>query len=290
MNLREALAGARERLSASGSDEAGIEAEVLLRHALGVTRATLLASLAQRLSAADMGAFENLVVRRLAGEPLAYITGSREFYGLEFEVTPATLIPRPETEMLVEAVIKLALPLEAPRIADVGAGSGAIAVAVALALPRASVFATDISGAAIDVARRNAARHGAAARISFRRGDLLTPLDRPVDVIAANLPYVTEADWQALPASIREYEPRQALASGADGLDAIRALLRQAPSYLAPGGAVVLEFGIGQARAIEAAARAALPRAAVEIRADFAAIPRLLVARLPVFVKYRANS
>jgi release factor glutamine methyltransferase len=302
--LREALLSARERLRASGSDEAEIEAGILVRHALGLERATFLRVLFEPISPPEAEAIDRVLRRRFEGEPVAYITGGREFYGLEFSVTPAVLIPRPETEMLVEAATAVgqsgnrARPdgdreapavrgdalkgrTDAPVIVDVGTGSGAIAVSLARALPDALVYAMDVSADAILVARENARNHGVERRIVFRRGDLLEPLDTEVDLIAANLPYVTERDWQQLPASIREHEPRLALASGDDGLEAIRALLNQAPRYLRPGGAMLLEFGIGQASAIEMLARTAFPGAAVDVRSDFAGIPRLLVVRLP---------
>jgi release factor glutamine methyltransferase len=275
--LREALSGARDRLRAGASDEPDLEAEVLLRHVLTLDRAAFLRQLSDPMSEADVEAYELALGRRLAGEPTAYITGTREFYGLDFRVTPAVLIPRPETEMLVEAVVDRSRRTERLRIADIGTGSGAIAVSLAKALPQATLYATDLSAGALAVARDNAAANCVEQRISFRRGDLLEPLDARVDVIAANLPYVTENDWRALPREIRKHEPRLALASGVDGLDAIRALLLQAPRYLERGGAIFLEFGIGQDEAIQASAREHFPSASIETRRDFAGIPRLLV-------------
>ena len=162
---------------------------------------------------------------------------------------------------------------------DVGTGSGAIAICLAKELPSALIYATDISADALAVAKQNAERHGVASRISLRRGDLLEPIETKVDIIVANLPYVTEADWQQLPREIRAHEPRGALASGTDGLDAVRALLRQAPRYLHPGGAVYLEFGIGQAGAIQEIARHGFPVADIAVQEDFGGIPRLLTVR-----------
>jgi release factor glutamine methyltransferase len=275
---REALLSARERLRASGSDEPEIEAEVLLRHALNVDRATFLALLQEPISDAELQAYERVLNRRFEGEPTAYITGTREFYGLDFEVTPAVLIPRPETEMLVEAVIAdVKARGGSADIVDVGTGSGAIAVSLATRLLEASIIATDVSAEALAVASRNAKRHAVDGRIRFIEGDLLAPLTAPVDVIAANLPYVTEGDWRDLPREIREHEPRIALTGGEDGLDLIRRLLTAAPPSLNKRGSIYLEFGVGEELAIQEAAREHFPSARVDVRDDFAGIPRLLV-------------
>ncbi len=284
--LRQALLEARDRLSAGGIEDAELEADVLLRYVLGdVSRASLFQRLGDAIDAATAARYETLLARRLAHEPSAYITGRREFYGLEFAVTPDVLIPRPETETLVEAVIGLAktLPptLRGPLIADVGTGSGAIAVALAVSLPRAEIWATDASYAALRVAASNVRRHGVERRVALRHGDLLLPLDRRVDVIVANLPYVSTQDWSHLEPELREHEPRLALDGGSDGLDLIEALLRQAPRYLRPHGAVVLEFALGQEDAVERLARASLPGASVRVLDDLTHRPRALVAQCP---------
>ena len=303
--LRAAGRAARDRLLAAGviedEVEAEIEAEVLLRYALetsapesgdgpparrvsapgrGVTRSALYARYEDAIEPQVAEQFEALVTRRLGREPSAYITGRREFYGLEFKVTPDVLIPRPETEQVVESALKLARyePQRARlRIADIGTGSGAIAVSLAKALPRAEVSATDISRAALGVAAENARRHGVERRIAFRAGHLLTPLHDYVDLIVANLPYVTTADWSRLEPELREHEPRLALDGGSDGLDLIRDLLRQAPRYLRPGGHVLLEIGEGQVEPLAAFIRDALPpRTLWNAETDFAGIPRVL--------------
>jgi release factor glutamine methyltransferase len=246
--------------------------------------------------------FESLLARRLAHEPTAYITGTREFWAHDFEVTPDVLIPRPETELLVSTAYKwisgssghwTTYPLPASSqfflqsgrqrtdsacIVDVGTGSGAIAVALALQLPAVTVIATDVSWPALAVAKRNARRHDIDGRIRFRHGDLLLPVDTYVDLIVANLPYVPTADWRALEPEVCDYEPALALDGGEDGLDLVRSLFHQAPRYLRPDGAICIEFGDGQAEAVAELALSSLPGADVQILDDFAGIPRVLIA------------
>jgi release factor glutamine methyltransferase len=287
ISLRSAYLHARDRLQAAEIDEAPIEAEVLLRHALStggieVTRAELFKGFEEPLEAALLAGLEALVERRLAHEPSAYITGHREFYGLDLLVTPDVLIPRPETETLVEAVLSLAETSTPQRltVVDVGTGSGAIAVALASALRRAEVYATDVSLSAPRVAESNAHRPAVERRVRFLHGDLLLPLRTYVDFVVANLPYVTTGDWQALPKELHDHEPRLALDGGDGGLSVIRALLHQAPRYLRPGGSVLLEFGDGQAAAVLQLAHASLPAASCRIMNDLGGRPRVLVAML----------
>ena len=288
MTLREALTGARNRLQSAGVFNSDLEAEALLRHVLQLDRAGLFQRLQDPLEPAAESLYEVAIQRRLSAEPTAYIVGHREFYGLDFEVTTATLIPRPETEHLVEAIIELAQASPAspssqgrhignPRIADVGTGSGAVAVALARELPLAEIFALEVSSEALEVARRNALRHRVRDRIDFRHGDLLEPLDQPVDLIAANLPYVTYDDWTALPPELHDYEPQIAFDGGADGMDLIRRLIVQAPAYLRPSGAICLEFGAAQAEPLQAAALATFGGAELQVRNDLAGLPRVLV-------------
>lgn len=286
--LGHSLRAARGRLHAAGIEDAEIEAELILREALreagGDTRSW--AYLFQRLNEipteSQTRKLDALLARRLAREPSAYITGQREFRGLELSVTPDVLIPRPETELLVDQglAVLAAMPSQRPPIvADIGTGSGAVAIAMALERPDTFVLGTDVSWAALAVARRNAERHGVQRRIDFRHGDLLQPVHDYVDLIVANLPYVTTGDWAGLAPELREHEPRLALDGGNDGLDPIRALLHQAPSYLRPSGAVCLEFGIGQRDAIIAAAASAFPHASIDVLDDFGGIPRVLTVR-----------
>jgi release factor glutamine methyltransferase len=264
------------------SDEASLEAELLLCHALSID----LARLYQRLNdpiGDSVKTFGGYLDRRCAHEPTPYIIGRREFFGLDFEVSPAALIPRPETETLVEAVIDFAneqlhgVPF---TMADIGVGCGTIAVAVAEALPDARVIAVDESTHALALASRNAERHGLAGRIDFRCGDLLDPLGEPVDIIAANLPYVTTADWAKLPPEIRDHEPRAALDGGTDGLRVIERLLREAPAHLRAGGALFAEIGDDQGGAAAKIARQTFPSAGVDVLPDLSGRDRLLVIKV----------
>jgi release factor glutamine methyltransferase len=246
---------------------------------LGIDRVHLYERLQEPISPDARTGFQALLERRLAREPVAYITGHREFFGLDFEVSPAALIPRPETETLVELVLAFARERYANAqitIADVGVGAGTIAVAAARELPNTRIIATDVSSATLDLARRNAHRHGVADRIDFRLGDILAPLDGPVDVIAANPPYVTTEQWEAMPPEIREHEPRTALDGGRDGLDVIRRLLAEAPRYLDTGGALFCEIGDWQGDAARELASAAFPGARIEVRPDLTGRDRVL--------------
>ncbi|HXH23299.1 MAG TPA: peptide chain release factor N(5)-glutamine methyltransferase [Dehalococcoidia bacterium] len=281
MTIAETLADARRRLEAGGIEDAAIEAEVLLRHALGLSREEMLSGLRDGISGEATCRFEAMLSRRLAHEPTAYIVGRREFFGIDFEVTRATLIPRPETELLVEAAVALGKARSrirrGPVFADIGTGCGAIAVALAMNVARSDVHAVDVSPEALEVARRNAQRHGVADRVYFHRGHLLTPLPEYVDVVVANLPYVTSGEWQRLPPEIRDHEPRSALDGGPDGLDLVRELLREAPRYLRPRGCVVIEFGAGQAEAVREAARQSFPGYRLETLPDLAGLDRALI-------------
>jgi len=262
VKLAQALHEATEALRAAGIEDAWLEAEVLLRHTLDLDRAHLYARLQEDLSGGDQAVFHSLLARRLAHEPTAYIVGQREFYGLDLETTPAALIPRPETEILVQEALARACHRERLLIVDVGTGNGAIAVALAVHLPQAALVAIDLSREALALAVRNARRHGVESRISFLQADLLAPLAQPADLIVANLPYVCSGDWEALPPEIREHEPRVALDGGPDGLREIERLLEEVPSYLRPGGSILVELGPSQAAPALALARRCFPGAA----------------------------
>jgi len=280
-----ALRDAEARLRAAGiDDDARLEAEVLLCHALGVSREQLFARLREPI-ADRRDAFEALLRRRLAREPTAYIVGHKEFYGLDLACTPDALIPRPETELLVDEAIGW-LSAEKPGtrnkeqgrlVADVGAGSGAIAVAVRA--PKIRVVAVDLSRPALALAHHNAGAHGVAGRVTLLQGDLLSALRGPFDLIAANLPYVPTHLYERLPPEIREHEPEAALHAGRLGTSLIEALLQQAPELLRPGGLLLAEHAWNQGRRLREAARAAFPDAAIETKRDLAGHERLLVVR-----------
>lgn len=275
------LRAAAERLSAAEVDSPRLVAEALLAHTLRLSRTQLLAHLERVPTAGQIVAYETLIHRCEAGEPLAYVLGRREFYGLDFVVDARVLIPRPETELLIDTALELIRVVSSiePRIADIGTGSGAIAVTLAARLPHARIIATDISAAALEVARENARRHHVADRIRFEQGDLLAPIDEPLDLIAANLPYVRRDELPSLSRSIRNYEPAVALDGGSDGLATVRRLLHAAPRALEPGGAILAEIGAAQGEAAREAAQAAFPFADIQVKRDIAGLDRLLVVR-----------
>ena len=273
------LGQAKAQLRQAGIDTPALDAELLLAHVLEVERATLLAHPERRVDAADTARFYDLLARRVAHTPLAYLTGRRWFFGLAFEVTPDVLIPRPETELLVETAIAWLgrAPGASPRVIDVGTGSGAIAVSVAVHTPpTCRIFASDISSAALAVAQRNAERHGVAGRIAFLQGDLMAALPAAVDLILANLPYVADTERDALMPEVRDYEPALALFSGPHGLTLIQRLLAQAPTHLRSGGALLAEIGYTQRDMVLSLARHAFPTAHIDIHPDLANLPRLL--------------
>ncbi|MEI6209035.1 MAG: peptide chain release factor N(5)-glutamine methyltransferase [Desulfuromonadales bacterium] len=238
------LAWTKEFLSAKGVENARLEAEWLLSAATGLDRVGLYLNFEQPLNDAELSAFRIMVARRAKREPLQHILGTQEFYGLDFEVTPDVLIPRHDTELLVAEAI--ARKPEARTVLDIGTGSGCISVVLARQLSTAAVTATDISEAALAVARRNAKRH--AASIEFLVGSLFSPLiGRSFDLVVSNPPYIPTADIAGLAPEVRDFEPRGALDGGLDGLHVYRSLVQTASKYLHPGGWLLVEVGIGQA-------------------------------------------
>lgn len=290
MTVRQALATAAAQLATNEQlrDSARSDAELLLLHSLAISRATLLAHPGREIGASEQARFQGLIDRRMRCEPVQYITGRQEFYGLALDVTPAVLIPRPETEHLVEAALHL-LPADTPlKIADVGTGSGAIAIALAVHLPQARITALDLSPDALAVAAANAATHGVAGRIRLLRSDLLAALENDLpgteeqalafDAIVSNPPYVPESDGPTLHPQVRDHEPATALFAGADGLDIYRRLIPQAWNALQPGGLLALEIGHGQRNALSDLLSGWLE---VHFRNDLQGIPRVALARKP---------
>jgi release factor glutamine methyltransferase len=272
-------------LGSRGSESPRLDAEVLLAHVRGCPRILLYATFDQVVDDAARSRFRELVKRRGGGEPVAYLVGSKEFFSLDFAVSPAVLVPRPETEGLVVRVLDLCkerpATLPPPRIIDVGTGSGAIAVTLAKQLPTAEIIATDISAAALAVARANAARHGVEDRVTFAECDLLECPEGagPWDVIVSNPPYVREDEFASLPDAVRLHEPRQALVGGETGVEVIHRLASQAAERLATGGWILIEIGpstAAAAREVIAAVAGLEPGPTLN---DLAGLPRIVQAR-----------
>lgn len=276
--IAQAMAWGTEALRAT-SETPRLDAEVLLAHILGWGRARVLAEGRQPLREAQHTKFRDLVARRVALEPVAYLVGNKEFYGLDLEVNRAVLVPRPETELLVDLALQVAARVPAsaarasPLIADVGTGSGCIAVALAVHLPGALVYATDVAADALQVAGRNAARPGVEGRVRLIEGDLLAALPEPVDLLISNPPYTI---LEQISAGVRRHEPHLALDGGPDGLVVYRRLLAQAPAKLRPGGIVLLEIGATQGAAVAQLGRAHFPDARISVHQDLAGLDRVV--------------
>jgi len=308
------LGHASRILHLAGCDSPQLDVELLLAHVLGWDRARLLAHPERALTAAEWEQFTPLLARRQAREPLAYILGRREFYALDFLVDRRVLVPRPETELLVEHTLDWSrermgermgeggsgvaahdiredsspirhrhrhphplVPSHRPlTIADVGTGSGCVAIALAVHLPRATVYALDSSADGLEVAAANVTLHGVEGQVRLLRGDLLEPLPERVDIFVANLPYVRDDELATLEAEVRDYEPRAALDGGPDGLWQMRRLLAQAAAHLQPGGAIFLEIGAEQGQAARQLARQHFPRASVDVLPDYGGHDRVL--------------
>ncbi len=269
---------AAKDLATHAIDDARLEAEILLAYLLQIDRTGLYVNFTRKLSDSQALAYSELVRRRLNHEPTAYITGHKEFFGLDFRVNPHTLIPRPDTELLVEKAIELAKAFPPScLIADVGTGCGAIAVALAINLPRAKIYATDISAAALEVAGGNCQRHNVEDRITLLRGNLLEPLPTPVHLIVANLPYIRESELTEIMPEISKFEPHLALFGGEDGLRRIEELISQARGKLIAGGALLLEIGYDQGTAISSIVGQYLPEASVRIAPDISGLDRVAI-------------
>jgi release factor glutamine methyltransferase len=294
MDIRQALRDGTAHLDSASIPSSSLAAELLLIHALGCDRTWLYTHPEAELDQAVTEKYFVLIARRSAGEPTQYLTSKQEFWGLEFEVTPAVLIPRPETEHLIEVAIDRIGPAcrnNPLRIADVGTGSGCIAVALAKEFPNARIVATDISPAALEVAKRNAVRHDVDRRIEFTVADLLnggafhesqvtSHESRSFDLIASNPPYIAEADASTLHREVRDHEPHAALFGGSSGIEIYPRLIAQAESLLKPGGQLIVELGFGQADSVQETLKARHAWENLSVTNDLAGIPRILAAEL----------
>ncbi len=284
MTIAETIQKAAERLSAQNVPNARMDAELLLRHALGKDRAWLLVHMQDRLDNQDQRSFEKSIDRRNHREPLQYITGAQQFWGLPFTVTPDVLIPRPETEFVVETGIKAVGVVPAPVIIDLCTGSGCIAISLAKELPKARFFATDRSDRALHIAQENARQNGVADRIRFLEGDLFGPLEEMdlrgrIDCTVTNPPYVRSGELATLQPEVRDFEPEMALIAGPEGTEIAEKIIRQAPEYLKTGGSLIMEMGIGQATALRNILGDTGKFGSIEIVKDLAGIERVIAAK-----------
>jgi release factor glutamine methyltransferase len=278
-DIRTILQVTTRTLTVGGSPSPRLDAEVLLMHFLGMDRLQLCLQPQRNLSEGEAAGFALWVQRRNLGEPVAYVLGEKEFWSLPFEVGPEVLIPRPETECLIEEVLRLNPPPgEGVRLVDIGTGSGAIAVVLARELPGARMAATDISPGALAIAQRNARAHGVAGRIDFYQGDLLAAVSGDFDIICFNPPYIPEDEYVLLPAGIRNFEPRGALIAGPEGLDFHRRIIGEGLGRLKAGGRIFLEIGEGQREPVGALLREARYEE-ICFRKDYGGIDRVASAR-----------
>jgi release factor glutamine methyltransferase len=285
-----AMLAVTRRLAEAGSDTPQLDAIVLLSFVLGANKAWLYAHPTRELTDSELVRYEELVRRRMRNEPVAYLVGVKPFYGFDIAVDRNVLIPRPETELLVDRVLDYLHSLEGEgrrlSLADVGTGSGAIAVALAANMPELIVYAVDVSAAALAVAAQNVQHHGLSEQVKLLPGHLLEPLPGSVDVIVANLPYIATGDLATLPPQVRDYEPVLALDGGADGLAVIADLLLaltapEGRGKLQPGGRLYLEIGAGQGDAARTLVQDLLPDAEIAVVQDYAELDRLLIVALP---------
>lgn len=275
MKVKDALRWGQQQLGAAPT--AAGDVRLLLQSVLQVERAYLVAHDKEMLTAAQEERFRQLLARARRGEPVPYLVGTCPFYGLDFLVTPDVLIPRPETELLVETALTWAKREQVTRAVDVGTGSGCIAVTLARHLPQVEIAAVDLSAEALAVARQNASRHDVSDRVTFYQGSLLEPVPFAPELIVANLPYVSDEEWTTLDDGVKLYEPVGALRGGPDGLALIEALMQQAAAKRPTAGALFLETGWRQGRAAAAVARSIFPEATIEVRPDYAGHDRILV-------------
>ncbi len=283
MTIAEAIHSAATRLSARGVPNARLDAELLLRHVIGKDRAWIITHGNDALDGEQLAPFEQAVDRRTKREPLQYIIVKQEFRGLEFIVTPDVLIPRPETELVVESALRTAGGGKRLTLIDLCTGSGCIAVSLAKELPGAHIFATDKSENALAVARENARRHEVSERIRFLEGDLFEPLREldlrgGVDIIVTNPPYVRFDDFNSLQPEVRDFEPKDALIAGPEGTELAEKIIKNAPEYLRKNGRLIMEMGMGQAEALGRMVKQTGAYGEPEILKDLAGLERVIVA------------
>jgi release factor glutamine methyltransferase len=278
--ILDVLTWTADRFAQAGIASPRIDADVLLADSLGLDRMQLYLQFDRPLDPPELSRYRDRVRRRIAREPVAYITGTREFFSLPFAVDARVLVPRPETETLVERALELLAAIDAPRIADVGTGSGAIAVAIAKHKTDATVDAIDVDENALVVARINAATHDVAGRVTARTGDLLKGVaDRSLDMVVSNPPYLTASEWAAADSDVRDHEPPRALVAGEDGLDVIRPLVAQAAGALVSGGWLLVEIGAGQGQAAVDVVNGIRAFGRPEVLPDLARRDRVLCAK-----------
>lgn len=285
MTLFEAINSATDTLSRSGIPTARLDAELLLRHALGRDRAWLFAHYSDDLATEDQLLFERLIGRRRTREPIQYIVGRQEFWGLDFIVSSGVLIPRPETELVVETGLKKAGSMLTPLILDLCTGSGCIAVSMAAELRDARIFATDVSEKALTIAQENARRLGVSDRIRFFEGDLFGPIEEldirgQVDMIVSNPPYVPSSELEFLQPEVRDFEPRTALVAGPEGTEIHARIINEALKYLRHGGWLIMEMGIGQSEPLREMVEQTSVFSSVGILQDLAGIDRVITGRI----------
>jgi len=281
MFVRTILEDAARNLAQVGIHSARLDAEVLLAHCLQCDRMEFLKNPDRLVSEEQFARFQRFLERRLKGEPVAYLTGRKAFWNFILDVNPTVLIPRPDTEIIVEETLSLCRENKSAsfRILDIGTGSGAIAIALASELPQAFIVATDISQAALETARKNAAKFDFENRITFRWGNLFEPVEGFFDIIVSNPPYIALKDYEQLPAGVKDFEPSQALMAGPSGLDFHEKIIRQAPTFLKKNGWLLLEIGAKQESDVRGLLAAEGDFDSVTTRLDYAGLPRVIKAR-----------
>lgn len=281
MLVRDILNETARNFALAGIDSPRLDAEILLSFCLGCERLDFFKNPAMPITEKTLVSFQKLEARRLAWEPVAYITGRKGFWSFTLEVNNSVLIPRPDTEVLVEEALGVCTKLDSTeiKILDIGTGSGAIALALAYEIPLARVTATDVSAAALATARKNAERLDLASQVEFLQGSLFEPVDDFFDIIVANPPYIADEEYDKLPVGVKDYEPREALLAGVEGLDFYRKIIAQAPGHLKNNGWLLLEIGATQGRRIGDIFEASGQYRDISSRNDYAGLPRVIKAR-----------